>query len=242
MLAGLAFATASVTATGQRNGDVTSTAVPTPGSLVAQATSRDLEAIASWVAVDVATGYERRWRQHSPRRWASGRVDAWGNVVATVGSGSPHRIVACALDRPSYAVSQIRDDGYLRLHRIGAGSRHVLWDQQFEAQQVRVLTAAGPVAGVVAVVQRTLRAPARWRNRAGDRRRSLGRCRCRVARRRRSARHRVAGSRSAATCRHGRSRAAWRGQTPGDGPGAPRSLLSPRLRARAACRVAQPLC
>ncbi len=77
-------------------------------------------------------------------------ADAHGNVVTTVGTGSPHRIVACALDRPSYAVSQIRDDGYLRLHRIGSGSRHPLWDQQFEAQQVRVLTIAGPVAGVIA--------------------------------------------------------------------------------------------
>jgi putative aminopeptidase FrvX len=73
-----------------------------------------------------------------------------GNIVTTVGSGSPHRIVACALDRPGYAVSQVTDDGYLRLHRIGAGSRHPLWDQQFEAQQVRVLTTSGPVAGVVA--------------------------------------------------------------------------------------------
>ncbi len=77
-------------------------------------------------------------------------ADAYGNVVTSVGSGSPHRILACALDRPSYAVSQIRDDGYLRLHRIGSGSRHPLWDQQFEAQQVRVLTTAGPVAGVIA--------------------------------------------------------------------------------------------
>ena len=47
-------------------------------------------------------------------------------------------------------MSQIRDDGYLRVHRIGRGSRHPLWDQAFEAQQIRVLTSDGPVAGVVA--------------------------------------------------------------------------------------------
>ena len=112
----------------------------------------------------------RGWRSTPPPA-TSGRVapalasalggwtaDAYGNVVTTVGTGSPHRIVACALDRPSYAVSQIRDDGYLRLHRIGSGSRHPLWDQQFEAQQVRVLTTAGPVAGVDCQVERTLRA------------------------------------------------------------------------------------
>ena len=118
-------------------------------SLVAQSGSSHLDAIASWVAVDAATGYERRI---SPALAAAlgWTADQWGNVVTTVGTGSPHHVVACALDRPSYAVSQITDEGYLRLHRIGRGSRHPLWDQQFEAQQVRVLTATGPVAGVIA--------------------------------------------------------------------------------------------
>jgi putative aminopeptidase FrvX len=121
-------------------------------ALEGQASDDGLEAIASWVAVDAATGYERRVAATLASALGSGwTADAYGNVVATVGSGSPHRVIACALDRPGYAVSQIRDDGYLRVHRIGAGSRHPLWDQQFEAQQVRVSTAAGPVAGVVAV-------------------------------------------------------------------------------------------
>ena len=122
-----------------------------PSRLAAQSQSGagHLDAIASWVAVDTATGYEGRT---SPALAAAlgWSTDQWGNVVTTVGSGSPHHVVACALDRPSHAVTQIRDDGYLRLHRIGRGSRHPLWDQQFEAQQVRVQTATGPVAGVIA--------------------------------------------------------------------------------------------
>jgi len=118
-------------------------------TLGAQAASGDLDAMASWVAVDAATGYESRT---SPALAAAlgWTADQWGNVVTTIGTGAPHHIVACALDRPGYAISQIRDDGYLRLHRIGRGSRHPLWDQQFEAQHVRILTATGPVAGVIA--------------------------------------------------------------------------------------------
>src|SRR3954466_8681149 len=116
----------------------------------AQATDHDLEAIASWVAVDAATGYETRTSPALASALGGWTADAYGNVVLSVGSGSPHRIVACALDRPSYAISQITDDGYLRVHRIGRGSRHPLWDQQFEANQIRILTAAGPVGGVVA--------------------------------------------------------------------------------------------
>jgi putative aminopeptidase FrvX len=123
--------------------------------LAAQAGEPNLDAtalgnIASWVAVDTATGYEGRTSPALAAALGNWTADAWGNIVATIGSGSPHHVVACALDRPSYAVTQIRDDGYLRLHRIGRGSRHPLWDQQFEAQQVRILTATGPVAGVVA--------------------------------------------------------------------------------------------
>jgi putative aminopeptidase FrvX len=121
-----------------------------PPLLKAQATDSDLEAIASWIAVEAATGYERRVASALASALGDWTSDAYGNIVTTIGTGAPHRIVACALDRPGYAVSQIRDDGYLRLHRIGPGSRHPLWDQQFEAQQVRVLTATGPVAGVVA--------------------------------------------------------------------------------------------
>lgn len=109
-----------------------------------------LGAIASWVVLDVATGYEARTAGAIADAMPGWSLDHWGNVVTTVGSGTPRRVVACALDRPSYAVSQITDDGYLRVHRIGRGSRHVLWDQAFEAQQIRVITESGPVSGVVA--------------------------------------------------------------------------------------------
>ena len=106
--------------------------------------------MASWIAVDMATGYETRLAPVLAEGMTGWTADQWGNLVRRVGSGSPRRVVACALDRPSYATSRITPDGYLRVHRIGGGSRHPLWDQAFEAQQVRILTRAGPIAGVVA--------------------------------------------------------------------------------------------
>ncbi len=120
-----------------------------PSALAAQDSDADQEAMASWVALDVTTGYETRVATDLAAGMSGWTVDQWGNLVKRVGSGSPRRIVACALDRPGYAVSQITDTGYLRVHRIGRGSRHPLWDQAFEAQQVRILTEQGPVAGVV---------------------------------------------------------------------------------------------
>ena len=110
----------------------------------------DLEAVASWLGPDVATGYETRLTPRLAAAMEGWEADHWGNLVRVVGEGAPRRIVACALDRPALSASQITADGYLRVHRIGRGSDHPLWDQAFEAQQVRILTPTGPVAGVVA--------------------------------------------------------------------------------------------
>ena len=109
-----------------------------------------LAEVATWTAVDVVTGYETRGSGALAAALPGWSVDRWGNVVRVVGSGAPRRVVACALDAPGLSASRITEDGYLRVHRIGRGSGHPLWDQAFEAQQVRVLTPGGPVAGVVA--------------------------------------------------------------------------------------------
>ena len=93
-------------------------AVPTSGRAQDEG---QLQAIASWVALDAATGYETRTAPAIADGMPGWSVDRWGNVVTTVGSSTPRQIVACALDRPSYAVSQITGDGYLRVHRIGRG-------------------------------------------------------------------------------------------------------------------------
>lgn len=77
-------------------------------AIAAQTTDQDLAAIASRVAVDAPTGYERRF---APALGAGWTADRYGNVVTTIGTGTPNRLVACALDRPGYVVSQIRDDG-----------------------------------------------------------------------------------------------------------------------------------
>jgi putative aminopeptidase FrvX len=107
-------------------------------------------ALATWLAPDVPTGYETRVAPRLADAIPDWSADHWGNLVRVVGTGSPRRIVACALDEPALSASQITEDGYLRVHRIGRGSSHPLWDQAFEAQPVRVVTPNGPVAGVVA--------------------------------------------------------------------------------------------
>ncbi len=117
----------------------------------AHAQNSDVAELSSWVALDAPTGHEHLATELIQLKYNGWNRDRYGNLVKVIGTGEPHRVVACGLDSFSYAVSQITDDGYLRLHRIGNGSRHPLWDQAHEGQQLRILTRSGPVVAVSAV-------------------------------------------------------------------------------------------
>ena len=117
----------------------------------ANAQDADVSRIAGWIALDAPTGHEHLATQAILDNFSGWERDDYGNLAKLVGSGPQRRVVACALDSFSYAVSQITDDGYLRLHRIGGGSRHPLWDQAHEGQHLRILTRSGPLVGVSAI-------------------------------------------------------------------------------------------
>ena len=109
------------------------------------------EAIASWIGLDATTGREadatRIIRQVMPE-W---RADSVGDLIIRRGKGRPRRLVACGLDVPAFAVSDITEDGYLRLHAAGNWRVKPFWAQGFEGQRIRVITRGGWVPGVVAV-------------------------------------------------------------------------------------------
>jgi putative aminopeptidase FrvX len=110
-----------------------------------------IAAVASWLAFDAPPGEETRITDAVMAADSHWRRDALGNLVMTVGSGHPRRLVACGLDHVGFVVSEITDQGYLRLRRAGNAATHPLWDQFHQAQQIRVLTKDGSVPGVVAV-------------------------------------------------------------------------------------------
>jgi putative aminopeptidase FrvX len=70
--------------------------------------------------------------------------DRLGNVVMVLGSGSPRRLLAAPLDEPGYVVSQIQDNGYLRVAPVGGGQIGPLFHQFSEGHDVRILTEQGP--------------------------------------------------------------------------------------------------
>jgi putative aminopeptidase FrvX len=78
------------------------------------------------------------------------RRDRAGNAVLVLGSGSPRRLAACAIDEPGYVVGGIRGDGYLMLRRVGRPATP-FFDQYLEGQRVTVFGRRGAVEGVIGV-------------------------------------------------------------------------------------------
>jgi putative aminopeptidase len=79
--------------------------------------------------------------------------DRAGDVVVTLGQGSPRRLLTCPLDEVGYVVGNLTPEGYVLLRRVGGGARvaYPLFDQQLEGHRVTVFGARGAVPGVVAV-------------------------------------------------------------------------------------------
>jgi putative aminopeptidase FrvX len=110
-----------------------------------------VSAMVSWLAYDAPPGDEARITGAIMAADSHWRRDELGNLVMTVGTGHPRRLIACGLDHVGFIVSEITDQGYLRLHRAGNVATHPLWDQFHQAQQIRVITRNGSIPGVVAV-------------------------------------------------------------------------------------------
>lgn len=119
--------------------------------LSAQDGVHSADVLRNWIALDAPPGWEHLATDSIMRAVPGWKRDALGNLVLRKGSGSPRRVVACALDRPGFAVTEITDDGYLRLREVGSGRQHSLWVQFHEGQRIRVLTRADVVPGVVIV-------------------------------------------------------------------------------------------
>jgi len=78
-------------------------------------------------------------------------VDNLGDVTITIGSGAPNRLIVTPIDEPGYVVSEITDDGYLRLQRLPQGVLPPVFNALYSAQPVKVGTVNGKwIDGVVA--------------------------------------------------------------------------------------------
>jgi putative aminopeptidase FrvX len=79
------------------------------------------------------------------------QVDNIGDVVVTLGSGAPHRLLVTGIDEPGFVVSAITDDGYLRVQRLPQNGLTPIFNELYSAQPVKIGTTMGAlIDGVVA--------------------------------------------------------------------------------------------
>jgi len=88
------------------------------------------------------SGYEQQLAGEirSAIKGFSPQTDNLGNVYVTIGSGSPHRLIVTPIDQPGYVISQITQDGYLRVQRIPQRAPNAVFDLLHAAQPVWVMT------------------------------------------------------------------------------------------------------
>jgi putative aminopeptidase FrvX len=79
-------------------------------------------------------------------------ADNLGDVIVTMGSGAPHRLIVTPVDEPGFVVSEITPDGYLRVQRLPqGGGLPPIYNDMYSAQPVNIGTASGKwIDGVVA--------------------------------------------------------------------------------------------
>jgi putative aminopeptidase FrvX len=103
--------------------------------------------------VPAIPGYEKLLVDQISSRLAAfhPQVDNIGDVVVTLGSGAPHRLLVTGIDEPGFVVSAITDDGYLRVQRLPQGGLPPMFNELYSAQPVKIGTTEGAwIDGVVA--------------------------------------------------------------------------------------------
>src|SRR5580692_4504916 len=73
--------------------------------------------VQSFSRTSAVTGREEEAAQFVQSLFQTGtfKKDRLGNIVLTIGSGYPRRLFTSPLDEPGYVISDIQDNGYLRI-------------------------------------------------------------------------------------------------------------------------------
>ena len=104
------------------------------------------------VATPGVSGYETELSQKISKQLAALHplTDNIGNVIVTIGSGSPNRLIVTPIDEPGFVVSEITADGYLRVQRLPQFGLPPVFNELYAAQPVKIETGEGKwIDGVV---------------------------------------------------------------------------------------------
>jgi hypothetical protein len=112
-----------------------------------------LFSISEFSKTSAVTGREEEARDFIQHLFEKGicKQDRLGNMIITIGSGAPKRLFTAPLDEPGYVISQIQEDGYLRITPVGFGQQGTMFHQFLEGNEVKINTAHAIQLGVSTV-------------------------------------------------------------------------------------------
>lgn len=122
-------------------------------SVFAQPDSELLNLILTFSKTSSVTGRENDAAKFVQSLFADGtfKQDRLGNLVLTLGKGSPKRLFAAPLDEPGYAITDIEESGYLRISPVGYGHHGKMFHQFLQGNEVVIGTENGPVNAVAVI-------------------------------------------------------------------------------------------
>ncbi|HZU33503.1 MAG TPA: M20/M25/M40 family metallo-hydrolase [Candidatus Angelobacter sp.] len=130
-----------------------------PAKQSAQSSPSMIEVLREIVETPAVTGYEQSVSKMIAARVKAlpqhyeVKIDNLSNVLVTVGSGSPNRLIVAPIDEPGFVVSGITPDGYLTLQRLPQGGNLPLFNELYAAQPVKLQTPKGEwINGAIAGV------------------------------------------------------------------------------------------
>lgn len=119
-----------------------------------QAAPKLKDAFVRYASVQAVTGRESQFIGFLKSQLPAGaksEIDNMGNLTVQIGDTAPQLLVVTAVDEPGFLVTDITDDGYLRVTSPGGRAPSTLFIQFHEGHYVDIAARGGVIHGVVAL-------------------------------------------------------------------------------------------
>ncbi len=121
---------------------------------VAQTTPTLRDGFVKYAGVSAVTGREGAFVAFLKSQLPPGvksEVDNMGNLTVQLGDASPQLLIVTSVDEPGFLVTDITDEGFLRVAAAGARTTSTLFTQFHEGHYVDIAARSGVIRGVVAL-------------------------------------------------------------------------------------------
>jgi putative aminopeptidase FrvX len=112
------------------------------------------EGFLQFAGIPAVTGREAQFVAFLRSRLPAGtksEIDNMGNLTVQIGDTNPQLLVVTSVDEPGFVVTEITEDGYLRVASPGGRAPSTLFAQFHEGHYVDIAGRGGSIRGVVAL-------------------------------------------------------------------------------------------